>query len=220
MRSPIRVLMIDDHTLFRESLLRLLEAEGQVKVVAHGATLADALQYMSKEQIDVVLLDYDLGSEFGTDLLTQLGQDHGARILMLTAGMPDAVMFRALNNGLSGIVFKHSETRQLVEAIHKVAEGEVWVEKEILRTLIVNAERSTSDTGSAMLTARQHDVLSCVLDGLSNKEIAARLDVSETAVKASLQELFRKAGVRTRSQLVRVAIEKYSDWLRPRSSAD
>jgi len=216
MNVPVRIVLIDDHTLFRESLVRLLSAETGIEVVAHGGTLAEALELLSNNAIDVLLLDYDLGNEFGTELLQELGSRQiGTRVLMVTAGMRDSVMFRALNEGLAGVVFKHSGTRQLVEAIQKVARGEMWLENEIVRSLIANSAHSGDLQASGRnLTDRQREVLRCVLDGLSNKEIAAKMEVSETNVKAVIQELFHKAGVRTRSQLVRIAIEKYSDWLR------
>ncbi|WP_263415777.1 response regulator [Terriglobus albidus] len=216
MNSPIRIVLIDDHTLFRESLVRLLSAETGIEVVAHGGTLAEALELLSNNSIDVLLLDYDLGNEFGTELLQELQRRQiSTRVLMVTAGMRDSVMFRALNEGLAGVVYKHSGTRQLVEAIQKVAGGEMWLETEIVRSLIANSVQSAEVQASGRnLTDRQRDVLRCVLDGLANKEIAAKMEVSETNVKAVIQELFHKAGVRTRSQLVRIAIEKYSDWLR------
>lgn len=216
MNATIRIVLIDDHTLFRESLVRLLSAEAGIEVVAHAGTLAKALELLEQRAIDVLLLDYDLGNEFGTDLLQEISRRQIAtRVLMVTAGMRDSVMFRALNQGLSGVVFKHSGTHQLVEAIQKVARGEIWLEAEITRSLIANsAHNEEGQTSGRNLTKRQREVLRCVLDGLSNKEIAAKMDVSETNVKAVIQELFHKAGVRTRSQLVRIAIEKYSDWLR------
>jgi DNA-binding NarL/FixJ family response regulator len=217
MRNIVRILLIDDHTLFRESLVRLLEAEPDVQVAGHCATMSEAMQLLSNIVVDVILLDYDLGDEFGTDLLRELsaGTD-GIKVLMVTAGMGDSVTRAVLSTGASGVVFKHSGPGQLVDAIHKVAGGEMWLDSSILRSLITNtAEKPEFVNAVRALTVRQRQVLRGILDGLTNKEIASKLQVSETSVKAVIQELFSKAGVRTRSQLVRVAIEKYSaDWLR------
>lgn len=217
MSNPIRILLIDDHTLFRESLVRLLEVEPGIQVAAHAATIADALRLLQEAVFDVLLLDYDLGEEFGTELLQALHHRKSTvRVLMVTAGMRDSVMLAALNAGAAGIIFKHSGTGQLVEAIRKVAKGEMWLDTGIVKTLIAGTtEKAEPIQNVRSLTERQHQVLRHILDGLTNKEIAARLQVSETSVKAVIQELFGKAGVRTRSQLVRVAIEKYSaEWLR------
>ena len=217
MNNPIRILLIDDHALFRESLVRLLEMEPDFQVVAHGATIAEALQLINSATVDVILLDYDLDREFGTDLLRELHTRKSCiRVLMVTAGMRDSVILDALNMGLAGVIFKHSGPSQLMEAIHRIAKGETWLDTGIVRSLIAGStEKSESTQSARALTERQHQVLRSILDGLTNKEIAAKLQVSETSVKAIIQELFNKARVRTRGQLVRIAIEKYSAaWLK------
>jgi DNA-binding NarL/FixJ family response regulator len=170
---------------------------------------------LSHSQVDVILLDYDLGDEAGTSLLKYLHETgNHARVLMLTAGMTASATFNALDAGAAGVILKHSGTRQLLDAIAMVSRGEVWWDTGLLRSTR-SRENDRSDRKKAHeITPRQQTVLRCILDGLTNKEIAARLKASETAVKASIQELFGKAGVRTRSQLVRVAIENFSsEWL-------
>jgi two-component system, NarL family, nitrate/nitrite response regulator NarL len=215
--NPVRILLIDDHSLFRESLVRLLEAEPDFRVVAHCATVSEGIHLLSSTAVDVVLLDYDLGEEVGTDLLQEVrARRHTAKVLMVTAGMSDSVARNALKTGVAGVIFKHSGTGQLIEAILKVAKGEMWLDSGAIRSLIAGTEqRSEPNQTTHLLTDRQRKVLRGILNGLTNKEIASTLQVSETSIKAVIQELFNKAGVRTRSQLVRVALEKYStDWLR------
>jgi len=217
MSNPVRILLVDDHALFRESLVRLLEAENDFGVVGHCATIAEARQILNTTPVDVLLLDYDLGEEFGTDLLQELHiRESSVRVLMVTAGMRDSVTFNALNTGVAGVIFKHSGPGQLIDAIKGVAKGGTWLDEGIMRSLIAgSSERQKLEESVRSLSERQHRVLRSILDGLTNKEIAAKLQVSETSIKATIQELFNKAGVRTRSQLVRKAIEKYStDWLR------
>jgi len=217
MNNSVRILLIDDHALFRESLMRLLESESDFKAVSHCATIAEARQILSSTPIDVILLDYDLGEEFGTDLLQELRiRQDTVRVLMVTAGMRDSVTLNALSKGVAGVIFKHSGPSQLIDAIKRVAKGETWLDKGIMRSMIAgSSERLELEQSARSLSERQHQVLRSILDGLANKEIAAKLQVSETSIKATIQELFNKAGVRTRSQLVRIAIEKYStDWLR------
>ena len=216
MNKHVRILLVDDHTLFRESLVRLLNSESELQVVAHCATLADAKQILASSPIDIVLLDYDLGAEVGTDLLKQLRSENSrARVLMVTAGMRASAIFNALNDGVAGIILKHSDPRVLIEALRRVASGETWWDVGIVQSLSAGSDDLPSTASRVRsLTNRQHQVLRSILDGLTNKEIAARMQSSETAIKATIQELFAKAGVRTRSQLVRIAIEKYSsEWL-------
>jgi two-component system nitrate/nitrite response regulator NarL len=217
MTERISILLIDDHMLFRESVVRLLETEPGIEVAARCASVAEGREALANTGVDVILLDYDLGDEAGTDLLAGLG--HGekiAKVIMVTAGMSASATLSAVNAGVAGIVLKHSDPRYLIEAIHRVASGETWWDPGILRNTTATRNGEMGAPASVRsLTDRQRLVLRSILDGLTNKEIAGRLQVSETSVKASIQELFSKAGVRTRSQLVRVAIERYSlEWLK------
>ena len=208
---------MDDHSLFRESLSRLLEAEPEFFIAATCARVSEALDALEREAIDVVLLDYDLGDEQGTALLGEAKRrGYAARILMVTAGLSDAGTLRAFEQGSAGVFLKHSPPAQLVEAIRKVAAGGMWLDSRAVQSLVTGATTRAEDQQSAeLLTARERSVLKAVFEGLSNKEIGGRLQLSESSVKTVLQQLFDKTGVRTRSQLVRIALEKHShDWLR------
>lgn len=216
--SEIRILMVDDHGLFRESLGRLLDTSPEILVVGQCATVDEALAEIARTEPEVILLDYDLGEESGLRLLTEMKlAGNRARVLMVTAGLPNEIILRVMEAGVSGIFLKHSKPDQLVEAIHQVASGVLWLGDATLQSLIAERQSRAEHMERARpLTARQSEVLRGILDGLANKEIAWKLNTSETAVKAAVQELFHKAGVRTRSQLVRIAIEQHSlDWLRP-----
>ncbi len=211
-----RILIVDDHGLFRESLGRLLETVPEFSITGQSATVADAVKTLSQNPADVILLDYDLGEEAGIKLFDELKRSKsGAKVLMVTAGLSDETTVRVMEAGAAGIFLKHNSPDQIVTAITKVANGEIWLDNAALRALISARSASTgSSTGSRPLTVRQAEVLRGILDGLANKEIAWKLKTSESSVKAVIQELFRKAGVRTRSQLVRIAIEQHStDWL-------
>jgi DNA-binding NarL/FixJ family response regulator len=216
MTSEIRILLIDDHGLFRESLSRLLQTESDFHIVGTCASATEALALPHLAEIDIVLLDYDLGHEQGT-LFLDRARSGGfpGHILMVTAGMSEAVMLRALENGSSGVFLKHSPPNRLVEAIRKVVAGEIWLDPAVTRSIIAAATGNAAAPGRTQgLTQREQAVLKGVFEGLTNKEIGARLAISESSVKAVLQQLFEKTGVRTRSQLVRIALEKHSgEWL-------
>jgi DNA-binding NarL/FixJ family response regulator len=216
MSSEIRLLLIDDHGLFRESLSRLLQTESDFHIVGTCASASEALALPHLDKVDVVLLDYDLGPEQGTLFLDRARScGFSGHILLVTAGMSDAVMLRALENGSSGVFLKHSPPSRLMEAIRKVVAGEVWLDPAVTRSIIAAATGNAAAPRRAQdLTQREQAVLKGVFEGLTNKEIGARLVISESSVKAVLQQLFEKTGVRTRSQLVRIALEKHSDdWL-------
>jgi DNA-binding NarL/FixJ family response regulator len=215
MDKQLRVLIVDDHTLFRESLSRLLEADTECRIVGACASVGEALQIVVKEQIDIVLLDYDLGEEPGTYFLNESKRaGFAGRVLMVTGGMSDEVMLRALDHGASGIFLKNSPLAELMQAIRRVMQGETWIDSGMVKVLIAGARRNSGEVKQESLSARERNVLRCVFEGLGNKEIGQQLGISEGSVKAALQQLFGRTGVRTRSQLVRIAVERHStDWL-------
>lgn len=216
MAGDIQLLVIDDHGLFREGLIRLLEAEPGFSVAGNCSRISDALEVLLRQRVDVILLDYDLGAEQGSRILDELKRRSiPTRILMVTAGMTDAGMFDVLEQGASGIFLKHSPPAQLIEAVRHVMEGQMWLDPRVVRPILSKAGEAVPSTcRETTLLPREKSVLKGVLEGASNKEIAASLDLSESSVKFVLRGLFTKTGARTRSQLVRLALEKHSDdWL-------
>lgn len=214
----IRVLITDDHSLFRESLGRFLHSMSGFEVVGECASIKETMTALSSTRPDVILLDYDLGDETGLGLLSEMRQrSAGAKVLVVTAGMPDLANQLAIEAGASGIFLKRNNLDQLVSAIQLVVDGEIWLDRAATRMEAGNqAEQKQRQDQTRPITPRQSEVLRGILDGLTNKEIGTRINGSESSVKAVIQELFHKAGVRTRSQLVRIAIEKHSsDWILP-----
>jgi DNA-binding NarL/FixJ family response regulator len=207
--AAIRLLLVDDHVLFRESLSRLLQAETDLEVVADVGSADDALALLARQPIDLVLLDFDLGPGHGSGVIAGArGAGSTAKFLMVTAGMTAVQAATALRLGASGIFLKHSDPSTLVQAIRLVAGGTRWVDAAIVDQLAAQVAEKLSPADRRPLTDREHAILEGVFEGLANKEIGARLQMSESAVKAALQALFRKTDVRTRGQLVRVALER------------
>lgn len=206
MSAPVRLFVVDDHALFREGLLRLLAADARLQVVGSASTNDEALAQLPPEGVDVLILDYDLGEDTAVSLVRELrAREYRARILLVTAGLPDQDALELVRLGVAGIVHKHHTPEALHRSITDVARGAVHIEQRYLQNLI---ESATARPGRARFTAREREVVRLLLEGLSNKEIAATIGTSESAVKATLQQLFAKTGVRTRSQLVRIALEQ------------
>lgn len=216
MNQGIRILLIDDHALFREGVGRLLQAEPDFIAVRSCGHIREALRLLEGEVIDVVLLDYDLDGEYGTLFLDEAkAKGFKGHILMVTAGMPNATVLKVLEQGASGIFLKQAPPAELVEAIHKIISGQIWLDSRAIKPLIDGVNRRAEETRiRPSLSARELAVVRAVCEGLSNKQIAVELQLSESGVKGALQQLFAKTGVRTRSQLVRLALEQHSDdWL-------
>ena len=160
------------------------------------------------QPIDVILLDFDLGDDHGGRFIASAREaGYSGKVLMVTAGMNATESSIALQMGASGIFLKHNSPATLAKAIRMVAAGEMWVDQRVIQLMADGVRRPTELGFDKLLTEREQRVLRGIFEGLSNKEIASRLGVSEGAVKATLQQLFQKARVRTRSQLVRIALE-------------
>lgn len=200
--------------MFRESLGRLLDTEADFEMIAHCASGREALDVLAREPVDLILLDYDLGEENGFQFIRKArAGGYTGRVFMVTAGMTEADSVQALGQGVCGIFLKHSSPALLADAIRKVMAGEIWMDQRCIRTLVEAVTRQETRDRARNLTEREQQVLKGVFEGMTNKEIAARLNVSEASVKSALQQLFTKTGARTRTQLVRIALEEYgTEW--------
>lgn len=211
--EPIRLLLVDDHALFRDGLAGLLEREEAVIVVGACATAAEALDQLEQTQPAIILLDFDLGEERAIDFISAARtKGFAGKILVVTAGVNDHEVVHLVQAGVSGILHKQNKIDVLINTIRKVANDEVCLEDDYLKPLFRAMDRSRVEA-RPKLTDRDKIVLRGVFQGLANKEIGARLDLTEGAVKASLRQLCQKLGVRTRAQLVKVALEQYKDQL-------
>jgi DNA-binding NarL/FixJ family response regulator len=206
--NRIRLLLLDDHVLFRESLSRLLASEPDFDMAAEVGTAAEALEVLHREPIDIVLLDFDLGEDHGNHFIGEARKaGFAGRVLLVTAGMNASESSIALQMGASGIFLKHNSPATLAKAIRQVAAGEMWVDPRIIQMMADGVRQPAGPGFEKLLTDRERQVLQAIFEGMTNKEIAGQLGVSEGAIKATLQQLFQKTRVRTRSQLVRIALE-------------
>jgi two-component system, NarL family, nitrate/nitrite response regulator NarL len=212
--EQVRILVVDDHALFLEGVERLLSSEPDFVVVGRSASVSEALTLVREQQPHIVLLDYDLGEEQGISLLEMLRHDGCmVPVLMVTAGLSDSHVRHILDMPATGIILKQKPSVLMLEAIRTMLRGETWLDSKLVRPLMTSRNK-ISVAGSSKLTAREREVMQAVFEGHRNKDIASSLKISESSVKATLQQLFDKAGVRTRSQLVRLALEKHPDeWL-------
>jgi DNA-binding NarL/FixJ family response regulator len=206
--DSIRLLLVDDHILFRESLGRMLDAEPDFDVVGDCGEAAEALQVLARTPVDLVLLDFDLKGMSGAQVIAAARESgYGGKFLMVTAGMETIDMVETLQLGISGIFLKHNSAGNLVRAIRQAASGGVWLDRKMVELLASRIPTPGERNFHASLTEREQQVLRGIMQGLTNRKIAEILAISEGAVKFALQQLFEKTGVRSRAQLVRVALQ-------------
>jgi DNA-binding NarL/FixJ family response regulator len=158
--------------------------------------------------VDVVLLDFEVGPDHGTDFISAARQAGYQGRFLIVAGLADVRNSAiALKLGASGVFLKSEAPDRLVQAIRLVSDGGIWVDPKIIQLLADQSIHTPDLPSSGPLADRERNVLQGILEGLSNRKIGDHLGLSESAVKNIVQQLFTRAGVRTRSQLVRAALE-------------
>jgi two-component system nitrate/nitrite response regulator NarL len=209
----INVLLVDDHAMFRDGMARLLEQRPGVTIAGQCSSSSEALSVLQTCGANMVLLDVDLGSERALDFVLEARKrGFEGQVLVVTAGVSGPEAVQLVRSGVAGILHKQHSGDALCEAVAKVASGGVWLEDDYLQPLFRSVDL-TKTHGRPRLTDREKEILRLIFQGLTNKEIGGRLQLSESAVKASLRQLFDKLGARTRAQLVKVALEQYREQL-------
>ncbi len=219
--APIRILVVDDHPLFRRGLTALLSRDAQFQVVGDAANAGEAQRRGQELQPDLILLDNHLGGVNGVDALPALREAvPGARILMLTVSEDENDLAAALRNGASGYLLKTMEGDALSAAIRGAMRGESVVAQEMTGKLVA-AYRSAAGGSAApvatttpapagplaSLSPRELDILRGIASGASNKEIARTLSIAETTVKIHVQHILRKLDVSSRVHAAVLATE-------------
>ncbi len=204
----IRILVVDDHTLFRRGLMALLGREPQFEVVGDAADAGAAQRRAQELQPDLILLDNHLPGVRGVDALPALREAApGARVLMLTVSEDEQDLAAALKAGAAGYLLKTIEGDALADAIRRAMRGEHVVAPEMTGKLVAVLRGDTPAPPAspaaallAPLSPRERDILRGIARGASNKEIGADLGIAETTVKIHVQHVLRKLDVSTRVQ--------------------
>lgn len=225
MTSPIQLLLVDDHTLFRRGLKALLSQDERFVVVGEAGDVGEALRCLAQQRPDVVLLDNHLPGVRGVDAIPALKEAApAARVLMLTVSENENDLAAALQAGADGYLLKTVESDQLCETIVKVVDGESVISPEMLTKLVAafRARPSAAPAvapvaapvsvpvppqapheavaGADLLSPREREILRLIARGDSNKLIARELDIAETTVKIHVQHILRKLGLTSRVQ--------------------
>ncbi len=203
----VRILLVDDHALFRQGLARLLDADAGFQVVGQCATVNEAVEALATTGADVVLLDIDLPGPPVSSFFDLLPPERRPPTLLVTAVTNLAEVAHLLRRGARGIFSKASDSSRLPGAIRQILAGENWIDHAYMQAFVGAADTVLEEPPGPAPSGRERHVLALVCRGFSNKQIAEELGFSEPAVKAALQRLFRKFGVGNRAQLVAVSAE-------------
>ncbi len=212
-RPKIRVVIVDDHTLFRDGLRTILEMEEHVEVVADAESAEDIVELIWQTKPDVLLLDIRMPQGSGLDAVPAvLRISPRTRVLVLTACDEKEEHVRAFKLGAKGVVLKDSARQTLMQALESVSQGHVWVDPRMAGTLVEEishlgpggSQTSTRDENG--LTERELEIVRLVASGYKNKEVGITLTISERTVKTHLTNVFQKLGVRDRVGLVMYAL--------------
>ncbi len=205
--SRIKVAIVDDHTLFREGLVSLLQKEKDLQIVGEAVTGAEMLTVVEQTGPDVLLLDLFMPSLGGLDILSQIHERHPSTKVLVLSAVPDQeVIFQALSEGVKGYIRKSASSADLVKAIRAVHAGEAWLERGVMGHLLERLPGQQDPDKrdghrSRLLSRREIEVAKHVAAGLTNKEVAERLCISEKTAKSHVASIFRKLQFRHRLQL-------------------
>lgn len=213
--AAIRIVIADDHPLFREAARKLLEMDPALSVVGEAGSGREAIAVARDLRPDILLLDLAMPDTPGLAALAEIAAlEPRVRTLVLTAEVGDSDVVHAMQLGACGVVMKHTTTELLLKAIRTVMAGQYWIGREYVADLIASMRERTLRTHAVPphptfgLTPRQLDIVSAIVDGATNNDIAQQFSISSKTVKYHLTNMFDKLGVSNRVELARFALKQ------------
>jgi DNA-binding NarL/FixJ family response regulator len=209
-QSKIKLLIADDHAIFRDGLRKLLDSEEIITIVGEARNGTECIKMLGKLKPDILLLDLHMPEKDGFEVLEEVNFDTiPTRVIILTAAEDDRDLVRAMRLGARGVVAKESAIDLLVKSIHHVYAGEIWLDSQMTAG-VINAFSASPKSGAhrekPLLSDREMEVVQFVAQGFQNKEIGKELFISENTVKNHLHSIFDKLGVSDRLELALYAI--------------
>jgi len=209
-RSLIKILVADDHAVFRDGLRKLLEGADDISVVGEASNSNECIKMLGKFKPDILLLDLRMPEKDGLEVLTEVNFDSlPTRVIVLTAAEDDGDVVRAMRLGARGVVLKQSASDLLLKGIRQVHDGEIWLDNHMTAE-VIDAFKKSAESGQRrekrLLSDREKEIVQLVTQGFRNREIGEKLFISEQTVKNHLHNIFDKLGVSDRLELALYAI--------------
>jgi two-component system nitrate/nitrite response regulator NarL len=209
-KPVVRILVADDHAIFRDGLRKLLEGADDVQIIGEASNGVEATKMLAKLKPDILLLDLRMPEKDGLGVLEEINFDSiQTRVIVLTAAEDDRDVVRAMRLGARGVVLKQSASDLLLKSIRKVADGEIWLDNRMTAE-VIDAFKKSAEAGQRrekpLLSDREKEIVQLVAQGFRNREIGEKLFISEQTVKNHLHNIFDKLGVSDRLELALYAI--------------
>ncbi|MGH9690636.1 MAG: response regulator [Candidatus Acidiferrales bacterium] len=209
-KQVVRILVADDHAIFRDGLRKLLEGADDVQIVGEASNGVECTKLLAKLKPDILLLDLRMPEKDGLGVLEEVNFDSlPTRVIVLTAAEDDRDVVRAMRLGARGVVLKQSASDLLLKSIRKVADGEIWLDNRMTAE-VIDAFKKSAEAGQRrekpLLSDREKEIVQLVAQGFRNREIGEKLFISEQTVKNHLHNIFDKLGVSDRLELALYAI--------------
>lgn len=208
----IKVAVVDDHTLFREGIRKILSLENDIEIVGEAYDGDEIIALLNRSLPDIMLLDIKMERVNGLQILPRIVESYPqVRVVVLTAQISQSESIQAIKDGARGIILKHAASEFLIKGIRKVYQGELWADSSTM-TLVVDSlsrrlrQDHKPEKGRKELSDRELEVVALVAAGNRNKEIASKLFISEQTVKTHLTNIFQKLEVTDRLELALYAI--------------
>ncbi|MFN4021294.1 MAG: response regulator [Hydrogenophilus thermoluteolus] len=215
LQRPLRILLIDDHALFRSGIKALLQRQNDFEVVGEAANGLDAVKRAIALQPDIILLDLNMPGMSGKAVLNALQEEAvRAKVIVLTVSENAEDLADVMAAGAQGYLLKNIDASHFIDALRRVASGETIISPEMTVRLVsamrakeIPPSNTPSDALLARLTPREREILAALAEGASNKEIARQFDLSESTVKVHVQNILRKLECQSRVQAAVIAVE-------------
>lgn len=206
--KKIRLVVVDDHNLFRAGLISLLNEMPEFEVVADAGNGASALDIVNRLKPDVVLLDVNMPGMSGVDTVRELRKSGQVRVIMLTISKNEEDLFGAIMAGADGYLLKSAEPDELQKAIIQVHQGLSVLSPQVTRQVLQAVSTEPPSAGDNELSERELDVLKCLAQGLTTGQISEELIISENTVKTHVRHILEKLGAANRTEAVSKATQQ------------